>query len=70
MKRSNLVAFVMVLAAVPAFGQSMEDVVHLKDGSVVRGTIIEQVAGESLRIETAGGNVFAFSMDEVAEITQ
>ena len=69
-KRSILVLWIVGLtASLPAFAQPMEDVVYLKDGGVVRGTIIEQVEGESLRIETAGGNVFAYSMEEIAEIT-
>ena len=69
MKRAMLVACAVCVAAAPAFAQPMEDVVYLQDGGVVRGTIIEHIEGESLRIETAGGNVFALSMEEVAEIT-
>ena len=34
-----LTAFVVTS---PAFAQQMEDVVHLKNGGLVRGTIIEQ----------------------------
>lgn len=59
-----------VVVTSPVSAQELEDVVHLKNGGVVRGTIIEQVEGESLRIETAGGNVFAYTMEEIAEITR
>jgi hypothetical protein len=48
----------------------MQDVVYLEDGSVIRGTIIEQIPGESLQIQTRDGSVFVFRMEEVARITR
>ena len=48
----------------------MEDVVHLKNGNVIRGTIIEQIPGESLKIQTQGGSVFVYTMDEIAELAR
>jgi len=48
----------------------MEDVVHLKNGGLIRGTIIEQIPGESLKIQTRDGNVFVYAMDEVAKMSK
>ena len=62
-----LTAFVM---ASPAFAQQMEDVVHLKNGGLVRGTIIEQIPGVSLKIKTRDGNVFVYKMDEIAKMSK
>ena len=62
-----LTAFVVTS---PAFAQQMEDVVHLKNGGLVRGTIIEQIPGESLKIKTRDGNVFVYAMDEVAKMSK
>ena len=45
-----------------------EDVIYLKDGSIVRGHIVEQVLGEFVRIQTIGGNVFVFDVSEIAAI--
>ena len=53
-----------------AFAQQMEDVVYLKDGSIIRGTIIEKISGESLKIRTRGGNVFVFTMDVIAKVSK
>jgi len=50
--------------------KALEDVVYLKNGSIIRGTIIEQVTGESLKIETKDGNVFTFSEDEISRIAK
>ena len=50
--------------------QNMEDVVYLKDGSIVRGIVIEQIPGESLKIQTQGGSVFVYTTDEIARMTR
>jgi hypothetical protein len=47
-----------------------EDVVYLKDGSIVRGTVVEQVPGQSLLIRTKDGSQFRYSMDLVSRITR
>lgn len=50
--------------------QGLQEVVYLKNGSVIRGTIIEQVPNESLKIETNDGSIFAYKMSEVEKITK
>lgn len=52
------------------FAQETQDVVYLKNGSVIRGTVIEQVPGKSLKIKTSDGSVFVYTMDEVEKITK
>ena len=47
-----------------------EDVVYLKDGGILRGEIIEMTHGESLKILTAGRNVFVVMMEEVEKIAR
>jgi len=46
-----------------------QDVVMLKTGNVVRGTIIERSADQSIKIQTTDNNIFVFSMDEIEKIT-
>ena len=62
-----LTAFV---APAPLCAQPLEDVVYLKDGTIVRGTIIEQIPGESLKIQTQGGSVFLYTLEEIAKIVK
>ena len=50
--------------------QFAEDVVYLKNGSVVRGIIVEQIPNETLKIRTQGGSEFVFKMSEVLKITK
>ena len=53
-----------------AEAQVVEEVVYLKNGSVVRGIIVEQIPNETLRIRTSGGSEFVFQMSEVLKITK
>ncbi len=58
------------VAVSQVFAQQMEDVVYLKNGGVVRGTIVEQIPGESLKIQTRDGNVLVFTMDEIDKLSK
>ena len=37
------------------------ETVHLKNGSMIRGVIIEQIPEKTLKIQTADGSVFVYS---------
>lgn len=47
-----------------------EDVVYLKNGNIYRGMIIEQVPGQTLKVETIGGNVFTVQISDITKITK
>lgn len=51
-------------------GQSLTEVLYLKNGSIIRGTIIEQVPNESIKIQTSDGSIFAYPMVDVLKITK
>ena len=61
-----------LLSIVPnAFAQMQnEDVVYLKDGTIVRGTIIEQIPNVSLKIKLKGGSVFVYEYEKIEKITK
>ncbi len=65
---------VLLLAACaglsPVSSQEMEDVVYLKDGTSVRGLVIEHIPGESLKIQASDGEGFAYTVDEIAGISR
>jgi hypothetical protein len=46
------------------------DIVHLKNGSIIKGTIIEQVPNEYIKIETRDGSIFVFKTDEIKLIVK
>lgn len=57
--------------AIMVYGQNnLEEVVYLKNGSIIRGTIIEQIPNETLKIQTKDGNIFVYKFDEIAKTTK
>lgn len=52
------------------YSQQYEDVVYLKNGSIIHGTIIEQVPNESIKIKTKDGNIFVYKMEEIEKMTK
>lgn len=47
-----------------------QDVVYLKNGSIVHGIIIEQITDVSVKIKTETGDLWVFSYDEIEKITK
>lgn len=50
--------------------QNYQDVVYLKNGSIIKGVIIEQIPNKSIKIETADRNVFVYQIDELEKMTK
>jgi len=53
-----------------ADAQEMEDVITLKDGSILRGMIIETIPDSTTRIQLLGGSEMVIQMDQVVKITK
>ncbi len=71
MKKLTLLFLLLISFSAYASAQSTySEVVYLKNGSIIRGVIIEQVPNVSLKIKTADGNVFAYFMTDVEKITK
>lgn len=53
------------------FSQEVQDVVvHLKNGSVIRGNILEHIPNVSIKIKTKDGNIFVFKMEDIVKMTK
>jgi hypothetical protein len=63
-------ALIFLCASTLWADQEMQDVVYLKNGSVIRGVIIEQVPNQYLKIQTNDGSVFVYNDDEIDKITK
>ncbi|MES2619346.1 MAG: hypothetical protein V4615_00730 [Bacteroidota bacterium] len=71
LKISLLLILFSTLSVAGLYAQAeMEDVIYLKNGSIYRGVIVEQVPNVSMKIKTLGGNVFAVTMAEIEKITK
>jgi hypothetical protein len=47
-----------------------QDIVYLKNGSIIRGIIVEQIPNSSITIETTEGNIFILRMEEIESLTK
>lgn len=70
MKKLIVFLFVLICGYGAGLAKELQEVVYLKNGSVVRGVIIEQIPGESLKIQTADGSIFAYKMADVEKMTK
>jgi len=64
------IAMAVLFVAVGIAQEELIDVVYLKDGSVIRGTIIEQIPNKSLKIETRDGSIIAVEFSRVEKIVK
>lgn len=72
MKKLFLSISITIFMLVPfiANAQNYEDVVYLKNGSVIRGVVVEQVPYQTLKIQTKDGNIFAYNFSDIEKITK
>lgn len=50
--------------------EDTEDVIYLKNGNIIRGTLVGQIPNESYRIKTSDGSIFIYEVEEILEITK
>lgn len=73
MKKCLQLLFTVVFLTIThvSFSQNnMEDVVYLKNGSIYRGIIIEEVPNQSIKIQTYDMNVLFFKLEEIEKFTK
>jgi hypothetical protein len=46
------------------------DLIYLKNGSRIKGQIVEQIIGSTIKIKTQDGSLFVFKSDEVEKIAR
>lgn len=60
----------LITRALSAQAETLQEVVYLKNGTTMRGTILEQIPEESLKIKATDGVVYVYQMSDVAKITK
>lgn len=68
--KTIILTFLMAIAAVVAFGQDKMDVVYLKDGRVIKGSIIKPLDADGVQIMTTESDVYTFSAAEVQRVAR
>jgi len=73
MKHLKLILLMSVLsfmASAIMAQNNTQDVVYLKNGGIMRGTLLEMIPDSLLKIQTADGNVFVYKMSEIKKYTK
>lgn len=47
-----------------------QEVVYLRNGSVIKGSVIEQMPNQSIKVQTKDGSIFVYAASEVERITK
>ena len=59
MKRITVIVMLLLSISIFSYAQNqLQDVVYLKNGSIIRGTVVNMVPNETLRIQTLDGSTF------------
>ena len=66
----GLLLFFTLISELAFSQQNYQDVVYLKNGSIIHGVIIEQIPNKSIKIQTSDRNVFVYQMEEIEKITR
>jgi hypothetical protein len=62
--------FLLMNIAVLSLAQHREDVIYLSNGSVIRGIILKDSTGHSVRILNHAGDIWAFALSEIDSVTR
>lgn len=69
MKKTLLTMALLFASCLPGFAQKNTQTVYLKNGSVITGTLLEEVPGKSVKLQTKDGNIFVYDINDVERIT-
>ena len=70
MKKFTLLILFILISSLVFSKNNCEDVVYLKNGTIIRGTILEYKPDESIKIKIMEGRIFIFKMVEVEKCTK
>jgi len=65
--RLILLSAIIILSVTVLIAQT-KDIVYLKNGSVIKGSILEMIPDKTIKIQTIDGNIFVYNMSEVEKI--
>jgi len=68
LKKTLLIISALVFSSL-VYSQSV-DVLFLKNGSIIRGSVVELNPAENVKIQTSDGSLFVFSMQEVDHLSK
>ena len=65
-----LLSFIFILPIFLTAQNNTNSVIYLKNGSMIKGNLLEAIPDSIAKIETADGSIFVFDFKEIKEIKQ
>lgn len=65
-----LLLMIAAIFSISAFSQAYTEVLYLKNGSILKGLIIENVPEKSVKLQTKDGSIFVYQYNEIEKITK
>lgn len=62
--------FLFIISVMSVYCQKQTDIIYLKNGSILKGILIEQVPNETYTLKMADGSIFVFKAEEIIKITK
>lgn len=60
--------FLLILLACIYIHAYSQEIVHLKNGSIIKGSVVEQIPNQYIKIQSGDGSVFVYQSDEISKI--
>ena len=70
MKRVIISAIIVFIAVCKISAQIPQEIVYLKNGSVIRGIVLEQIPNQSVKVQTKDGSIFVYKVEEIEKISK
>jgi hypothetical protein len=70
MRTSIICVLLLVLVSAAGWGQEKIDVIYLKNGDIRKGTIIENVMNDYIKVETSDGSIFTIKYADIQKMTK
>jgi hypothetical protein len=64
------IGFLLLSSAVGQDGSNLQDVVYLKDGTSIKGIILEQVPNKSIKLKAVDGTTYVYDFNMIEKITK
>ncbi|WP_010665590.1 outer membrane beta-barrel protein [Marinilabilia salmonicolor] len=69
--KNLLLTLIFLGLTIASFSQNnFRDVIHLKNGSIIKGTVTEVIPDKHIKIATADGSIFVYQMAEIDKISK
>ena len=68
MKKLIFLFILLITTFYLGFSQEYLDVIYLKNGSIIKGIIIEQTANQKIKLKTNDGSIFVYEFNEIEKI--